>query len=47
MSLKNHVKKMPKLSIIYIDCDLYNTTKKITNITEEIINSQTRNRKMG
>jgi len=38
MSLKNHVKKMPKLSIIYIDCDLYNTTKKILKLLSSKLN---------
>ena len=29
MSLERHYKKFPKLSMIYIDCDLYKTTSKI------------------
>ena len=32
MNLKNNLKKIPKLSLIYIDCDLYNTTKIILDL---------------
>ena len=28
MSLKKNLIKIPKLSLIYIDCDIYKTTKK-------------------
>lgn len=29
LNLKNHIKKFKKLSIVYIDCDIYETTKII------------------
>ena len=37
MNLSKHKKKIGKLSCVYIDCDLYNTTKKILEICESKI----------
>ena len=34
MNLSKHKKKFGKLSFVYIDCDLYSTTKKILEICE-------------
>lgn len=38
MLLKNHIKKIPKLSIIYIDCDIYETTSKILSLLSPKLN---------
>jgi len=38
MNLEKHYKKFPKLSMIYIDCDLYKTTSKILKILSNKLN---------
>lgn len=32
MNLSRHLRSFPKLSLIYVDCDLYNTTEKILKV---------------
>lgn len=38
MSLKKNLIKIPKLSLIYIDCDIYITTKKILELLPQKLN---------
>jgi predicted O-methyltransferase YrrM len=37
MNLKHHRKKISKLSLIYIDCDIYDVTKNILEILKDKI----------
>ena len=38
MNLEKHYKEFPKLSMIYIDCDLYKTTSKILETLSNKLN---------
>ena len=40
MNLEKHYKEFPKLSMIYIDCDLYKTTSKILEILSDKLNKK-------
>ena len=40
MNLEKHYKDFPKLSMIYIDCDLYNTTSKILETLSDKLNKK-------
>lgn len=40
MNLEKNIKKIPKLSLIYIDCDTYHTTKKILDTLKTKLTSR-------
>ena len=40
MNLEKHYKEFPKLSMIYIDCDLYKTTSKILETLSNKLNKK-------